>query len=139
MKRETFKGINLVAVYGTLRAGFGNNARCLKTSEHLTTETVKGLGMVSLSAFPAVYTSKDPDKEITIEVWRTPSDAVNQGLDSLEGYPGFYHRKLIDTSQGKAWIYFIDTYTDESPNQVENGDWKEYLGQLSSSRAVSRY
>ena len=116
-----FKGLP-VAVYGSLRAGHGNN-RLLVDSELLSTERVKGMGMVSLGGFPAAYPSEE--KEITIEVYKPKNIDTERSLDYLEGFPTFYDRKIISTSVGDAWIYFIGNYNEKSPNQVESGDWNE--------------
>ena len=118
--------VDLVAVYGTLREGFGNHAR-LQGAEKLSTERVEGFGMKAMG-FPAIY-DKD-GKEITIEVYRTISDEQRNSLDGLEGYyegGDFYDRKLIDTTQGKAWIYFMSEEGIKNLPEIEDGDFTKYV------------
>lgn len=118
-------GDHLVAVYGTLRQNEGNHP-VLHGAEFLGEEQVPGFGMVNLGFYPAVYLSDDADKTISVEVYKPVNDDMKRRLDGLEGYREggtFYDRMLIDTEHGKAWIYFMDQFDDESKNQVQTGDW----------------
>lgn len=116
----------LVAVYGSLRKGMGNH-RLIEREEGtlLSTERIKGWEMYSYGGFPFIRPAENPEDEITIEVYAMPVTAM-QPLDRLEGYPSFYDRKLVDTSKGKAWIYFIDQKGNDA--RVTNGDWVDYKG-----------
>ena len=114
----------LVAVYGSLRKGMGNHPLLERNdAQLLSTERVKGWDMYSLGGFPYI-TPSDTDGEITIEVYVCPITAMRP-LDNLEGYPSFYNRKLIDTSKGQAWIYFIEDYGN-TRSPVTDGDWVAY-------------
>ena len=78
--------------------------------------------------FPAVY--DEEGKEITIEVYRTINENQRSSLDGLEGYYNggdFYDRKLVDTSQGKAWIYFMSKKGVERLPEIESGDFVKYV------------
>lgn len=111
----------LVAVYGSLKQGFGNH-RLLEGSKLLGhTETRPEWTMYNLGAFPALM--KGGNTQIFIEVYEV-SDETFEDLDCLEGYPKFYTREVIDTKYGDAWIYFIDgcSRTSMSPI-VEHGVW----------------
>lgn len=114
----------LVAVYGSLRRGMGNH-RVLERNDAqlLSTERITGFDMYSLGAYPFICTGSG---EITIEVYAVPITGMVD-LDRLEGYPSFYDRKLVDTSKGKAWIYFIDNRTGRVP--VTSGDWVAFFNQ----------
>ena len=118
-------GDKLVAVYGTLREGWGNNER-LSTSEKLGTVDLAGFGMVGGWGFPYAYPTEE-DKSIKIEVWRpNAEDNTRQRLDDLEGYPTHYDRQIVDTEFGEAWIYFSHHHNNESPAQIEHGDWNKH-------------
>jgi gamma-glutamylcyclotransferase (GGCT)/AIG2-like uncharacterized protein YtfP len=126
MDHKLLKHTNLYAVYGTLRAGFGNNR--LLANEHcelLGTERSKPeWTMVSLGGFPGVIPGGK--QEITIEVYSVNSETVEQRLDHLEGYPSFYGKTEIETQWGPANIYVLDeSYLKRCP-VVESGDWKEF-------------
>jgi gamma-glutamylcyclotransferase (GGCT)/AIG2-like uncharacterized protein YtfP len=111
----------LVAVYGSLRKGFGNH-RVLERNEAqiLSTERIGGFKMFSMGAFPFIQPASEEDM-ITIEVYAVPITGLPD-LDRLEGYPSFYNRKLVQTSKGQAWIYFIENERG-GYQQVHDGDW----------------
>lgn len=113
----------LVAVYGSLRKGMGNHG-LLDNDESvlLSTEQIPGFEMYSYGAYPFIRPA-DTEQPITIEVYAV-SSSVMQRLDRLEGYPSFYNRKLVQTSKGQAWIYFIDQPGNNRP--VQHGDWVKY-------------
>ena len=126
----------LVAVYGTLRQGLGNHGR-LVGAELLSTEQIEGFGMKDMG-FPAIYDKKGG--EITIEVYRTISDDQRRGLDALEGYRDggtFYDRKLVDTSQGKAWIYFMSEEGVSHLDPIKDGDYKNHVERRRKANASS--
>ena len=69
--------------------------------------------MLDLGSFPGV--TKNGEKHIQGEVWEVDDEVMEQ-LDAIEGYPTFYDRELTQTTQGKAWMYFLDSqdYNDLS-------------------------
>ncbi len=98
---------NKVFVYGTLKRG--NNVRGLDSwgDADFVGDAVTSLPHFSLhdlGMFPAV--SKDGDDHIAGEVW-TVSDDILDSLDRIEGYPDFYNRMQVDTTHGRAWMYYI--------------------------------
>ena len=40
-------------------------------------------------------------------MWEVDDEVFGQ-LDGMEGYPEFYNRQVIHTTQGKAWMYFLE-------------------------------
>lgn len=113
----------LVAVYGSLRKGLGNHRVISQDPSHtlLSTERIGGWDMFSYGAYP--YISQGGG-EITVEVYQV-ADETLVPLDRLEGYPHFYNRVQVETSQGLAWIYFINQGSNNRP--VLNGDWVRHL------------
>jgi gamma-glutamylcyclotransferase (GGCT)/AIG2-like uncharacterized protein YtfP len=119
----------LYAVYGTLRQGFGNNRRLQNEfSEFLGAQTLSApFRMVSMGGFPGMISTPGKESTITIEVFRVTSSAVERSLDALEGYPGWYDKKTIETQWGTAYIY---TQTEEQVGHltpVPSGDWKQFV------------
>lgn len=118
----------LVAVYGSLRKGFGNN-RLLSDSRLVGTTTVQDYGMVSLGYYPAV--DVEVGSQITVEVYEVDERAASD-LDCLEGFteegcPNNYYDKVeINTEFGKAGMYFISGVLDGGHTKVEDGDWSLY-------------
>lgn len=121
--------MNKVFVYGTLKSGgeirglnqFGNGAMIVGKAKTLYPD----YEMSDLGAFPGVFLNGK--FHIEGEVWEVDDEVMEQ-LDAIEGYPDFYSRQLTHTTEGKAWMYFLDkdTYKDYAGlrgNQVkENGD-----------------
>lgn len=123
-----------VAVYGSLRKGFGNHGR-LNGAEYIgTTQTTKAYAMYSLGGFPMVQLEGTEVGPVTVEIYECGPD-VMRGLDMLEGYRGpdannFYDRTEVETGLGNALIYHIEGR--EGQNLVESGDWKEYCDKRQS-------
>lgn len=121
----------LVAVYGSLLSGLGNNV-ILKDSKQVSTETVDiSLNMYDLGMFPALMQS-DTINKINIEVYEV-DDAVYKRIERLEGYPHFYDRLTIHTSVGYADIYYINKPSSfdmrllVSKNKNNEISWKDHL------------
>lgn len=115
----------LVSVYGTLRQGQGNYERLLSQyGDPLSTErTEEEFTMESLGGFPALIPG---NSSAVIELYDVDEDTMRR-LDMLEGYPTFYDRKLISTSLGDAWIYFMEeSHGSWERPIIESGDWVEY-------------
>jgi gamma-glutamylcyclotransferase (GGCT)/AIG2-like uncharacterized protein YtfP len=116
----------LVAAYGTLREGWGNNARYLKDSKHLGTgKTVNKYTMRS-SGIP--FVSKEPLTTIVVDVYKVNNETLNR-LDSLEGHPEWYRREKTDVVLNDkvipCWLYFNEGYKDAPI--VESGDFNSKI------------
>ena len=113
--------MNRVAVYGSLKKGFGNHSLLLGSQYLGTTDTYPEWNMYSLGGFPAI--TYDGDTPICVEVYKVDDETMND-LDMLEGYPNFYNRRVIDTKYGKAWIYYIqDAHSVNQYERLEHGVW----------------
>ena len=108
-------------VYGTLLSGQGNN-RFLTGSNLLGESSVKGFNMVSLGAFPACIPS-DGDGVVFGEVWEVDKDTLSN-IDRLEGHPHFYHREVVQTDFGDAYMYIQDGRDKGDP--IPGGSWLAY-------------
>lgn len=123
---------NLVAVYGTLKRGFGNNILLQGSTpdtsgEFLGEHTIpEGFFMRSLGGFPAIFKATN-DKSIPIkcEIFRVTTDSMMEDLDGLEGHPRWYKRELIPTQWGDAWVYVMPGGYEDHPI-VESGEWLPY-------------
>ena len=101
--------MNKVFVYGTLKSGgeirglnqFGDGANIVGKAKTLYPD----YEMSDLGAFPGVFLNGK--FHIEGEVWEVDDEVMEQ-LDAIEGYPDFYSRQLTHTTQGKAWMYFLD-------------------------------
>lgn len=112
----------IVAAYGTLREGYGNN-RLLSSSKHLGTgQTVE---KYTLRASGIPFVSKEPLHNVVVDVYKVDNDTL-ENLDSLEGHPEWYCREKIPVKVGdtrmEAWLYFNDGYSHLPI--IESGDYK---------------
>ena len=112
---------NLVFVYGSLKTG--GNIRGLDGMPGAeivgrAKTTYPDYNMLDLGAFPAVIKGEN---HIQGEVWKC-DDEVFADLDDIEGYPDFYKRVKTETSQGRAWMYYLDdkSYTQYKGNRGDN-------------------
>ena len=125
---ETIK----IFVYGTLKSG--NSTRGLdspqfadveKTKLGIAKTTSSKFNMVDLGAFPGVVVNGTHD--ILGEVWEGGED-FEVLCDSIEGHQkdkedNFYHRDLVETTEGKAYIYHLDPwYWSDYGDDYENVD-----------------
>ena len=104
--------LNKVFVYGTLKSG-----GALRGIDTLSDQSVligkatteyPDYDMLDLGAFPGVVSGT---KFIQGEVWEVDEDTFHI-LDHIEGYPNFYNRKMVHTTEGKAWMYYLNNETD---------------------------
>jgi len=100
--------LDKVFVYGSLKSG--GSVRGLNQFEGATiVGKAKTLypdyNMIDLGSFPGV--TKNGEKHIQGEVWQVDEEVMGE-LDKIEGYPNFYNREVTQTSQGKAWMYYLE-------------------------------
>lgn len=121
--------MNRVFVYGTLKSGgeirglnqFGEGAAIVGKAKTMYPD----YEMSDLGAFPGVFLNGK--FHIEGEVWEV-DDQVMEQLDAIEGYPDFYNRQVTHTTQGKAWMYYLEgeAYKDyagvRGDQVIEEGD-----------------
>ena len=136
---------NMVAVYGTLRTGQGNNG-LLDECNSQGTYVLKGYSLYVMSptnpqSIPFIVKSIEEDAEVTVELFK-PRERncwveTLQRLDWLEGHPEWYTRELVelhDASNGelaesKVWVYTFSAqqlaeYKDAGRGMaIPTGDW----------------
>ena len=115
-----------VFVYGTLRKGFGNHY-LLETSEYLGEfRQPIHFDMVDMGAFPGLVETNNPfSSTITVEGYKVTEETLKR-LDSLEGYPSFYNRKIIKIGDIEGYIYYLNGGNRYNYKIVREGDWLEY-------------
>ena len=107
-----------LAVYGTLKAGFGNHV-LLDNSEYVGKAVVTGT-MHSMGGFPAICLAGD--NQIHCEVYDVNDDVLER-CDRLEGHPRWYERKVVNSSIGDVWIYSMDASELQDLPVVKSGNW----------------
>lgn len=107
-----WSGINLVAVYGTLKSD-KHNHDVLGDSIFLGNGKTVNKYAMQESGIPYVYEHIHRD-QITVEVYEVSSQDTKDSLDHLESHPSFYERKLTDIqlddgSVRTCWLYFVQS------------------------------
>jgi len=118
----------LVAVYGSLKRGFGNyGVMEMAGGKYLcTTRTKENKFVMDGWAYPYVVYSNAPQKgKVEVEIFEVENI---KPLDRLEGHPSFYKRELVEFENGmRAWMYIYQGNIDPNEN-LKNGDtyiWQE--------------
>jgi gamma-glutamylcyclotransferase (GGCT)/AIG2-like uncharacterized protein YtfP len=122
-----------VFVYGTLLRGEVNHhllagACCLgphRTEPRFT--------LLVLGAYPGLVGGGDT--AVHGEVYSVDAAGLRR-LDQLEDYPRLYHRKVIQTAYGKAWVYLYRGARRDRPH-LADGDWRRYSDARTGLRATA--
>ena len=132
--QEAFDVNDRVFVYGSLKAGKGNN-NILGSSDLLAstqTEPTFALGDVGFPyAFPSAVVPEAYKKllfPVRGEVYKVDTVESFMRLDSLEGYPSHYDRQIVRLENGfDAWMYIqTDWHSASYCNacDLKNGVWQ---------------
>ena len=109
-----------VAVYGTLKRGYGNH-RLLADSEFIGKAKTEDAYPLLVNGLPYLY-DKVGVGEDSVKVYDV-DDYTLAELDALEGHPTFYERRKIwvsmdDWSKSECWVCFIN---QELPRGTRRG------------------
>ena len=112
--------VNLVAVYGTLKAGRGNHSLLTNASYEGAGHTVYKYPL-QIDGCPYVFDEAGTGHHVCVEVYSVWDDDTLNSLDMLEGHPTHYERKIIDIqmldgSVKSCWLYF-DASRPHNPNK----------------------
>ena len=95
-----------VAVYGSLKSGFGLHTT-LKNHESklLGKDRIPYFLMMDLNAYPAIMPSMGMGDAVDVEVYEI-TEACLASLDRIEGVDSFHYERIpIETRLGQAFIY----------------------------------
>lgn len=120
----------IFAVYGTLKAAYGNH-RLLRTAESLGTFKTEPVYTLFDGGFPIV--EREGSTSIHCELYKTEDPAVIQNVFGLEGCSSqtkgnpnnWYDIDEIDTPHGKAIIFVMDKGISQRSRIVKSGNWEE--------------
>ena len=117
----------LVAVYGTLKRGYGNHRWAERDGAEFVGEgyTDKLFAMFD-GPFPRVI--DNGSDAIAVEVFKIPDSPTN--MDMLEGHPSHFRRELVEVMVNKkkeeAWMYLYQ-YPTEGMTHIQSGKWERGL------------
>lgn len=127
----------LVAAYGTLRVGHGNN-RLFKSvgASHIGSGKTEGFHSMYASGIPFVH-ENGGTSQIAVDVFELDADRIGP-VDGLEGHPDWYQRRetdiiMDDGSIKRCWLYFYDVKTPTNLTLIESGDYNDYRRQTINS------
>ncbi|PVY76803.1 gamma-glutamylcyclotransferase (GGCT)/AIG2-like uncharacterized protein YtfP [Tamilnaduibacter salinus] len=117
-------GAYRIAVYGTLKAGRSNH-HYMANARYLGEDWFSDIVLYDLGPYPGAR--REPSNGIRVEVYAV-DDATFGEVDALEGYrpeapnDGLYHRRLVSTRHGMAWLYLYNHSVEGCP-RLDAGDW----------------
>ena len=112
---------HLVAVYGTLKSGYGNN-RLLRNEEFIGEGITKDKLSMKCYGVPMVF--KEPSTApVFVEVYRVKEKQLHGPLDRLEGHPNLYCRKptkvIVDDKELVSWLYYGHNRTSDYGKEIK--------------------
>ena len=98
-----------IAVYGTLRSGFGNNYLLQQAEAERIGGGITEAGFdMTDCGFP--FAIPGGEDRIRAEVWSVPKDTIYM-IDSLEGYPGWYDKQAVTVTLDDGSYIIANIYT----------------------------
>ena len=112
----------MMFVYGTLKIGERNN-KLIIDERFIAATDVRDMVLINKPDYP--YAIDRKGRKIHGELYQISEECLEQ-LDVLEGYPEYYDRKIVNTDDGRAWIYYLNDAKEAK--QLENkygiaGEW----------------
>ena len=108
---------NLVAVYGTLKKGYSNYQRYLRSSNYIGSGVTAKKYPLIINGLPYLMEEEGKGYNVKVDVFSV-TDNTLRDLDRLEGHPTFYQRKETEiVCKGKqftCWIYFNITHSTKN-------------------------
>ncbi len=111
---DSWDDCNVLAVYGTLKQGGGNNSRYLFDASYLGHGVTAQKLRMQAEGIPFLYEGEHPDgNHVEVEFYEVTDDSSRTALDALEGHPTMYERKqaeFIDSTGERviAWVYYYN-------------------------------
>ena len=112
-----------IFVYGTLLQGESNSA-LLRGAEYLgISQTKPEYDLVDFGPYPAMIPGGTTS--ITGEIYLVDRIQLAR-IDRLEGYPGFYSRRIIELENGhRVYVYLLSRAQVTGLPIIASGNWQE--------------
>ena len=117
----------LMAVYGTLKRGFGNNCLIEAAEMPFLSEAVTKDSKFSLEGGGFPIARDGGNQQVAVELFTFEDEPQIKGIDNLEGHPTWYVRRLVpvvleDGTEAEAWMYIQGPFEDETYYDVMSED-----------------
>lgn len=109
------------AFYGSLRQGMENYHAYQDDLRYIATTELSGFKMYSLSEYPYVVRTGDPDHKIIVDLFRITNESTEQNIHQMEIDAGYIFSE-VSISDTKFGIYLFETPGPSDP-EVRGGDW----------------
>lgn len=102
---------NVIAVYGTLKKGFGNYFNYLTSAKHIGRGKTTDKYPLIVRGLPYMINEKGVGHNVVVDVFAV-SDMELKAIDRLEQHPNWYRRERVSITMDKsgkqkeAWLYF---------------------------------
>ena len=121
-----------IAVYGSLRAGMGNNTWTKDNLESEGVSEVKGYKLYPLcgGAYPGINKSEDDSDSVVVELYKlidsnhNSAEEMFSSIDNME-IGANYSREMI-TRDGKEYILYVYNRMLPVEGSIAGGDWVKY-------------
>lgn len=112
----------VIAVYGTLKRGYGNN-RLLTDAEYLgTAKLADGYYLLgsggSIPYLSSGHSKRPKNINVEVELFAVTTDQLGP-VDRLEGHPNFYRRVVVDVKSIELVPGADPTFTTEEDRMIQ--------------------
>jgi gamma-glutamylcyclotransferase (GGCT)/AIG2-like uncharacterized protein YtfP len=116
-----------IAVYGTLRAGYGNHS-LISNSDFIGSGLTNNLHTLTASGIPFVEKNGGTSR-VRVEVYAVSTREELERLDSLEGHPSWYRREDEEITLDSGEVVTAQIYFNSSSKGntvINSGDYADY-------------
>lgn len=126
----------LIAVYGTLRSGYGNNSY-LNGSKYIASGVTFDKYRMTGSSIPFLLQGKNAEggNNVRVEVYSVDDWSLKK-IDQLEGHPTWYKREKIAIRLDNNIIIGAETYIINETSRHDDG---KYYSDFSDMREPTKY
>lgn len=126
MGKKNSEDTVLMAFYGTIKLGFGNNGVIYNAKKaYIGTGITKEKYAMYRHGIPFVI--KEPKTPIVVDVFEVEASNLPR-IDGLEGHPNWYRRELIPVlingKELQCWLYFMTDDRVKNYKFVETGNYQ---------------
>jgi gamma-glutamylcyclotransferase (GGCT)/AIG2-like uncharacterized protein YtfP len=128
---------NIIAVYGTLKKGYGNHNYYLGDAKMVGKGKTKDRYPLVVDGLPYLVDDKGKGHNVEVEVYKV-NDKTLASIDRLEGHPTWYKRKQVHVNvNGKTMLCWI--YLNNGVNHIGKEWHKTYKKHYYTPQVKPKY